>query len=492
VVLALVALLFLVGAYVMFGSLNWAAVRIDRDRVANEALLRAKEGLIAYAATDANRPGELPCPDVNNDGDSLPIDDYAGSNCVSLIGRLPWKRLGLPDLRDDAGERLWYALSNDFHANGTVPLNSDTAFRTGNTSLRIAGLQSADNLVAVVFAPGASLVRQDAASLQDRSGAASLDVANYLDFASGQSNSDGDRIFVSAPKSETFNDRALPVHSDDIMWLVERRAGREFAQKLREHYDAWLTAEGDGFYPWAAPFADPASAQAGQNNLHEGLLPVSPASVVWTSATMTLGSCAGIGTSELVCTALVVLGAGGDVNARLGNIASSFIDPPDGSEVTTSGLLLLGQPITAWTVNKGQRALDFSTDVSFLGTGTVTVRVRAPSPSPWLTSSWLTANRWYQNAYYAVAAPYAIDGDEICGPCITLANTASPGNKEALVVMTGRALPLAGPSQGVRPVPTPAAEEQFLEGANRTTADRIFEHNVKTASFNDLPIVVRP
>jgi hypothetical protein len=509
-VIAIVTVLLLVGAYVFIGSLNASSIRVDRDRATRETLLKAREALIAYAAADANRPGELPCPDVNDDGKLVLGEDFIGSNCVSLIGRLPFITLDLPDLRDDTGERLWYALSDDFHANGSVALNSDTAYRVGNTSLTINGLQPAGNVVAIVFSPGAVLQREGAAAVQQRScSGGSCDMsgkctsapasntpkcnaANYLDVVAGVDNADGDTVFVSAAKIDSFNDRLMPIHSDDIMWLVERRAGREFAQKLREHYDAWQSAVGDGFYPWAAPFTDPANAQAGQNNRQEGLLPVSPASVVWTSGSVTSGSCAGVGTNELVCTALVLLGVGGDVSGRVGNIATSFIDPPDGSEVTTSGLLLLGSPSTTWTLNKTAQALDFSTDVTFLGTGVVTVRVLAPSPSPWLASSWLMTNRWYENAYYAVAPPYAVDGDEICGSCITVANTAAPANKQAIVVMTGRALPLAAPAQNLRPVAPPAAEDQFLEGANRTTADRIFEHNLKSATFNDLPIAVRP
>ena len=44
-----------------------------------------------------------------------------------IIGRLPWKTFGLPDLRDGSGERLWYALSPNFRDNPSVsPLNSDT------------------------------------------------------------------------------------------------------------------------------------------------------------------------------------------------------------------------------------------------------------------------------------------------------------------------------------------------------------------------------
>jgi hypothetical protein len=505
VALALVSVLLLLGTYFMLGSLNVAAVRVDRDRVSDAALLRAKEALIAYAVSDANRPGELPCPDVDDDGSSTPAADYAGINCVSLIGRLPFRTLGLPDLRDDAGERLWYALSNDFRARGAVPgalpLNNDTAFRAGNLSLSITGQQAADNLVAVVFAPGAVLRRQDGVALQNRAGAGRLNAVNYLDFAGAQSNSDNDRIFAAAAKSENFNDRLMPIHSDDIMGLVERRAGRELAQRLREHYDNWANAANitpasrKGFYPWAAPFGDPANMQAGQNNTQEGLLPLSAASMVWTSASITglLGNCNGVGTNQISCTAVVLLGAGGDVTARLGNIATTFVDPPDGSEVSTGGLVLLGAPATSWALNAGAGRLDFSSNITFLGTGLVTVTVRAPPRSAWVTDAtdWVMTNQWWQLAYYALAPDFAITGTGSCGACLTLANTAAPANKEAVVVMTGRALPLAGP-QATRPIVAPVPVTQFLEGANLTTGDQIFEHNMKTATFNDYPIAVRP
>src|SRR2546423_9796332 len=167
--LVILGVLLVIGAVFALSSLNFATQRVARDTVTRDALMKAKEALIAYAATDATRPGELPCPDVNDDGMLVINEDFVGSNCVSLIGRLPWVTLGLPDLRDDAGERLWYALSNDFHANGTVPLNSDTAFRAGNTSLQVIGAYPAANLLAIVFSPGSALTREGAAATQNRS-----------------------------------------------------------------------------------------------------------------------------------------------------------------------------------------------------------------------------------------------------------------------------------------------------------------------------------
>ena len=42
----------------------------------------------------------------------------------------------------------------------------------------------------------------------------------------------------------------MPIYSDDIMWLVERRAGREYAQHLRDHYDAWQNPPAANVEAW--------------------------------------------------------------------------------------------------------------------------------------------------------------------------------------------------------------------------------------------------
>ena len=82
-------------------------------------LLEAREALLGFAMTyrEAHPDqlgqysegyGYLPCPDFNNDGIA---DPPCGASDVSQIGRLPWQTLGLPALRDAAGECLWYAVS---------------------------------------------------------------------------------------------------------------------------------------------------------------------------------------------------------------------------------------------------------------------------------------------------------------------------------------------------------------------------------------------
>jgi len=194
---ALIVLLALL-SFVLIGALLSFTGKtddsIERGKLTEAALAQAKLALIDYASSvylgnipcaapgnNCPRPGDLPCPDLNNSGtaDAVPACDATGRR----IGRLPWRTLGLPDLRDGYGERLWYAVSANFKYNtrtacmgvaGTGCLNSDTP---GTITIRDnrgnvvydAGTAPPTGVVAVVFAPGVALTRQGAGAAQDRS-----------------------------------------------------------------------------------------------------------------------------------------------------------------------------------------------------------------------------------------------------------------------------------------------------------------------------------
>jgi type II secretory pathway pseudopilin PulG len=235
ILLALLGIV-LAGSILVAISGSRAATAVDEQT--SRALSQAREALIARAAADNNRPGSLPCPDVNDDGMSTIAPDWTGSVCTSYVGRLPFKTLDLPDLRDANGERLWYALSPAFRDNvngGT--LNSDTS-----GALAIAGSINLNGVVAIVFAVGPPLTGQD------RSGAGALQASNYLDGENG----DGDTDYEQQPVSEAFNDRLLPITGDLLFQAVERRVAHE----------AKLCLEAiavSNRYPWAAPMANPAA-----------------------------------------------------------------------------------------------------------------------------------------------------------------------------------------------------------------------------------------
>ncbi len=270
--LVLLTLVVLVGAGLLLEGLN----RSTDNQVAAEAhtmraLAEAKAALVGRAVNDANRPGSLPCPDTDNDGVA---ELFAGIQCPSYIGRLPWKTLRMANILDGSGETLWYALSSSFRDHGSAePINSET--------LGLISVNGAAGMVAAIIAPGAPVVAQ-----QNRTS------NNDDDYLEGE-NANDDLVFINAVRSNTFNDRVMPIAQTDVMPLVERRILGEVGQVLRTFRDgkwspwneaaAWNPVDPDDtwnnreLYPWLSPFgAGPvASVYNGAVGTREGLLPFS-------------------------------------------------------------------------------------------------------------------------------------------------------------------------------------------------------------------------
>lgn len=201
--LLLFLLVIVIGfASFLLSSFSTHSSEAQRQRKTMEALAQAKEALIGRAASDANRPGSLPCPDVENDDGVTEL--FNGIECKAYIGRFPWKTLGLPELHDGHGEKLWYALSRGIRDNDDAhPINP-------NKNLELT-LDGQPNIAAIIFSPGPQLAAQNARP--------SNNIADYLD----EINHDGLNIYISGPRSETFNDQALAVTRDDIFRVVNRR-----------------------------------------------------------------------------------------------------------------------------------------------------------------------------------------------------------------------------------------------------------------------------
>lgn len=263
--LFLVLLLIVIGTGIVFVSrLKSADVELEAQRKTAAALAEAKQALLGYAASDANRPGSLPCADVDNDGDTTIGVDFS---CVpQVIGRVPWKLLGLTDLRDGNGERLWYAVSPDFRAflnPVTHPLNSKVAGQitlrnSSGTIVNDAGATPSTGVVAVIVAPGAVLTRQGTGVPQDRScnggGGCTTDLRcqvpyqsvamcnpiNYLDAVMFEDNANfiadtSTNGLVYGPVTNStgatlLNDRVLAITQSDLNTVITLRMARELSQ----------------------------------------------------------------------------------------------------------------------------------------------------------------------------------------------------------------------------------------------------------------------
>jgi hypothetical protein len=494
VAMLVLAVVVMGAAVVIVKTLNAATWKADRLRVTNEAFAKAKEALIARAVAPDNptippanlRPGTLPCPDLNDDGTA---ELFVGNQCPNYVGRLPWRTLELPDLRDSEGERLWYVLSPSHrNHNAALPVNSNTAGQ-----ITINGASPATQVLAVLISPGRPLVRAAAPAMQQRDCPGNCNLrTNYLDVVGGIDNAAGSTggpiNLTYVAETASFNDRLLAIHADDIMPLLEKRAGREISLAMRDRYESWRAVTGRGFYPWAAPFNDPANPGLGVNGTLHGHLPVTAAPAVWSFASVSfgLGSCNGVGTPILECTSVLILG---NVTARIDNVATRFLEAP--TPPTVGGLQLASN--YSYTLNGGAQRMDFQYSALLGVTG---IRIEAPALASWApsTSPWLVNNQWNRVATYALSQGHAITGSGACtgpNPCISI---GGPADKEAIVMMTGRPLPATLPTAQTLAARTmvPAQIAQYLEAANATPADMALERNLRNTVFNDQPVVVRP
>lgn len=223
---ALIALLAILGvglAVLLVGTLTRAYQRLQHDSQTTAAIAQAKDALIGYAATYRDRNtnteltvfGYLPCPDMGRSTEEG-LEDPSGcintDKDISVIGRLPWRTLGLPPLRDGNGDCLWYAVSGNFKNNvqpkpPLLPISGDplrTPFNLMQTDLmssdsngqfevfaadgtsKIAGALPTNRAVAIIFSPGTPLAGQNRAVdplVNAPECGGNMDVANYLDTA---------------------------------------------------------------------------------------------------------------------------------------------------------------------------------------------------------------------------------------------------------------------------------------------------------------------
>jgi hypothetical protein len=296
-------LLLLVSAAAFVDRTRFAlTARADRTVVTARSLAEAKAALIGWAVTAYPSPGKqitpglLPFPDRNRDGNYDGKGDCVtfGLNDSHLLGRLPWAgdvspcpRIGLHiDVRDGAGERLWYAVSRNLVTRGGGgPINSDmshadkmiypwiTLYDAKGKVIPDPATGNALPIAAVIIAPGAALEGQD------RSGPAP-GPAEFLDSVSIGAvtfdNADADGcpdagtapcgsspageefiLYPSARASGVFNDRGVYITANELMRAVEKRVLGEAAIALNAY------RRGHGVYPWLVRFRSPRAVASG-------------------------------------------------------------------------------------------------------------------------------------------------------------------------------------------------------------------------------------
>lgn len=304
----LLALLLMVSAAILLDRLGGeASASVERDNKSGHALANAKAALIAWSATYSpsaarqTAPGTLPYPDLNVDGtyDGFSDCDALGANQSVVVGRFPQRgehasspvACGVDnalstDLRDGAGEPLWYAVSRNLlptPGGPGGPINPDMG---GSGRMQYPWIQLRDEqgnvindpstgaplaVAAVIFAPGAPV------GTQDRAGAAAA--SNYLDsvtiLGTTYDNADVDGcpdsltapcagseveefiVYPNPGASDVFNDKLVYITVDELMRAVEKRVIGELAVILRGYRGNY------GAYPWLADYRNPRKLSSG-------------------------------------------------------------------------------------------------------------------------------------------------------------------------------------------------------------------------------------
>ena len=304
--IALIVVLVLVGLLVgvlVVGLTGDLVRQNDRESRTTDALAKAKEALIGYAANYRDEhPGQvfgyLPCPDVDGSAGEGTAQTACGATDATVIGRLPWKTLELPPLRDGDGECLWYAVSGNFKnnpqtglmnwdTNGLIEIMAPdgTNYAAGGSGTTAVPTRRA---AAVIYAAGAILPGQDrslAATNPPTICGGNYNAANYLDTdtASTINNSTATSATVNARSryiaalnssrtaaaTDSFNDRLAFITPDDIFadhaqkrsdflpYLTDPNTGmlRAAADCIVQYGKTNLLGILDKRLPWAAPIA---------------------------------------------------------------------------------------------------------------------------------------------------------------------------------------------------------------------------------------------
>lgn len=460
-------------AYFLLGRLTASTPSLERQQRTGEALARAKEALIAYAASSAftdtanalnGRFGYLPCPE---DTGAVPEGSEqssvtCGTTAVSKGGRLPWRALGLPPPVDGASECLWYAVSGRYKRTFVLPsatspggnplMDQDGYLTDGQIEIfnpqgaRLAGAPG-NRVVAVVFAPGPPQRNQTHTNSSGRVLCpGNFTASNYLDAdTSGSPIIDPDtgaaltidnsvvlpaangitHLLAGEAPERGVNDRLIYVTMDEIYAAMlplfkdlTRRAAScvgYFAQR-NNAYPA------DKRIPWASPVGLPSYTNDCDYNDNSGTY-------------------------------------AGRLSNRVGDSASAipsnwFVSANCGDP--NNQLLALDTPCPGW----------------------------APYIPLW--------QRWKSLFFYHVAPSYG-PGGTVPSDCGTCLQVNGAGNYAAIVLFAGRVLAGQENRNSDRDDP-----DEYLEGRNENNIDdsggsqRNYETRPMSASFNDLLFCLAP
>ncbi|HLX80958.1 MAG TPA: hypothetical protein VKS43_10275 [Burkholderiales bacterium] len=457
----------------------------DRDQITGLALKSAKVALLGYVAQQAAKttelyPGRLPCPESLSQpspptGSANAYEGLAAAetnnpsypNC-SPIGRLPWKTLGVDQIRDGYGVPLWYA----------VPSNATWAFINSSSTLTINPALTnqlsydgtSNTVVAVIIAPGPPLNTTGLAG-PPPAGCSAVNqltnrytvpyvVTNFLECG------DATGSYTTIGPSSWSNDRTISITANEVMDAISGAISDRLQRQVAPALSNWRVTESvtnwnTSFLPYASTFSVLTTNNlCGNYGTVEGLLPTASATsgtcnTSWSTGTVSDGGlgigtlctnpghgCGGSGTptcapdpvatpTQLKCTFSGITDVGAllgqlsvQITATAPGVASSFRKYTPASQVTVSESPSL--PFGATT----QVTVVSSTIATGTGVGSVTYQINVtgaliggllsdytviipnPPDADLLSDArmtWFLNNGWPRYTYYGISSATTVN-----------------------------------------------------------------------------------
>lgn len=467
--LIVVAVLILGVSWYVFGAIGKVTtVRAEREGVTGRALQEGKRALLAYVTQYAARgdtadPGQMPCPEST----SLANPGEASTSCSAtalVVGRLPWKTLGIDPLHDGEGEPLWYMMRGfrnppiNFGATGQITYNGSAV-----VALIIAPGKPLNTLSEPGTPPAGCSQGNQHVSARNT---APLSAANFLEcgVTTGSLTSPGE--------SRWTNDRVIAITVEEwidaIAGAVADRLQRQVAPALIDwRSNEAITNWGELFLPYAAPFNNPATnGLCGSSyGVIEGLMPVSRAAssscTNWTGGTVTQlaglldsPSCAQSG-GNYQCqfrNMSIITPLTARVTARAPSVGGSFRRRISTADISNNRGGTVSNFSLTLDSTDGEANISFEMAFPLLAIGTVITVIFPNLPDAALLSdprmSWFVANDWARHTYYAISHGVKLESTGLsCNPtsyndCLMLDGV---DRQRFIAVLMGR--PLASQSR---------------------------------------------
>ena len=464
-------------AWFTVGALGKTAVTTaEREAKTAAALQAAKKALLGHVAhyaalTNFEFPGRMPCPESLNAFGTPANEGEAPGNCsntIAEIGRLPWKTLGIDQLRDGDGEPLWYALSPNFHP-VSFPLNPAPPNPYLNFGTPAALPFDGSNVVAVVIAPGRALQSNpcNAVNQQVNRYATPLQPSKFFECGNATGS------YTNPGSGTASNDRVLAITqaewAEAIAGAVADRIQRQVAPALADFRAGEASASwGKTFLPNASGFSNPATNNlCGADGVREGLMPASLSAnsscTSWTAGDVTqlAGSLGFLGCSQgssgYQCSFLnlsIVDPLTVRVRARAPNLGGAFRGRITAADIANDrGGTVTNFQLTIVDYSDYEARLEVRLSFPVLSLSVVTVTIHNLPDAAVVTdprARWFFHNDWGRHTYYAIGTGARFNGSGACsGPgdtdCLTLSNLPAahgePDDKHFLMALMGRALP---------------------------------------------------